>query len=138
MTPWIVDASLAMTWYLLDEDNRQYGLEVLSSLPEREIRVPALFIFEILNALVMAHRRKRIGLDLLNEILGRFAALNIVVEPTIAEAIPRIATLAHRHGLTSYDAAYLDLGIRTGFPIATLDQALLRAMQDAKVNPVVP
>ena len=138
MTPWIVDASLAMTWYLLDENNRQYGLEVLSSLPEREIRVPALFIFEISNALVMAHRRKRIGLDLLNEILGRFAALNIVVEPTIAEAIPRIATLAHRHGLTGYDAAYLDLGIRTGFPIATLDQALLRAMQDAKVNLVVP
>jgi len=127
-----------MTWYLLDEDNRQYGLEVLSSLPEREIRVPALFIFEISNALVMAHRRKRIGLDLLNEILGRFAALNIVVEPAIAESIPRIATLAHRYGLTSYDAAYLDLGIRTGFPIATLDQALLRAMQDAKVNPVVP
>ena len=48
----------------------------------------------------------------------------------------RLASLALAHRLSCYDAAYLDLGIRTGFPIATLDKALLRAMQAVDVERV--
>jgi len=138
VTSWIVDASLAMTWYLVDEANRQYGLQVLSSLPAKEIHVPSLFVFELSNALVMAHRRNRIDLDALNEILDRVSALNIVFEPANAVSLARITSLAQRHGLTCYDAAYLDLGIRTGFPVATLNKVLLRAMQAENVSVVVP
>jgi predicted nucleic acid-binding protein len=35
--------------------------------------------------------------------------------------------LAQAHGLTLYDATYLDLSLRAGLPLATLDQALGRA-----------
>jgi len=138
VTPWIVDASLAMTWYLVDEVNRQYGLQVLSSLAAREIHVPSLFIFELSNAPIMAQRRNRIDLDVLHEILDRVAALNIVVEPTNLASIARMASLAQLHGLTCYDAAYLDLGIRTDLPIATLDKELLKAMKEANVEMVRP
>jgi predicted nucleic acid-binding protein len=71
LTPWIIDASLAMTWYLDDEEDRQYGLSVLAGLTEREVRVPALFIFELSNALVMAHRRNRIASDALDAVFQK-------------------------------------------------------------------
>ena len=134
MKPWIVDASLAMTWYMGDEDNRQYGAWVLDSLEAREIRVPALFVYEISNALVVAHRRNRIGAGALDEVFKKVSLMNLVIDPATQGSSARPATLALEYGLTCYDAAYLDLGLRTGFPIATLDKALIKAMQTASVE----
>lgn len=134
MTPWIVDASLAMTWYLDDEVNRDYGLRVLAGLIAREVRVPALFVFELSNGLVMARRRNRIGDVSLQEVLNKLSLWNFTIDPATQETASRLATLAFAHNLTCYDAAYLDLGIRTGFPIATLDKALIEAMRAANVE----
>jgi len=138
VTPWIVDASVAMTWYLADEESREYGQWVLDGLPTREIRLPALFVYELSNALVIAHRRNRIGADALDEILGKLSLFNFVIDPAMNATSARLAELALRYGLTCYDAAYLDLGLRTGFPIATLDKALILAMQAASVELVGP
>ncbi len=138
MTPWIVDASLAMTWYLADEVDREYGLSVLDSLTEREVRVPSLFVYELSNALVTAHRRNRISAGELEGAFNDVFSLKIAIDPAIQTASARLATLALKYGLTCYDAAYLDLGLRTGFPIATLDKALIRAMREANVDLVNP
>ena len=136
MTPWIVDALLAMTWYLDDEEDRQYGLRVLAALTAREIRVPALFVFELSNALVVAHRRNRIGAEALREVFEKLASSNFTIDPATQASSARLAMLALAHGLTCYVAAYLDPGVRIGFPIATLDRALIRAMQGANVERV--
>jgi predicted nucleic acid-binding protein len=138
VTPWIVDASLAMSWYLADEENREYGLSVLDSLTAREIRVPALFVYELTNALVVAHRRNRIGANDLDGAFRDISSLNLAIDAATPESSARLAKLALLYGLSCYDAAYLDLGIRTGFPIATLDKALIRAMQAANVDLVRP
>jgi predicted nucleic acid-binding protein len=60
--------------------------------------------------------------------------MNIAIDPAMRATSAGLATLAQEYGLTSYDAAYLDLGLRTGFPIATLDKALINAMRAASVN----
>jgi predicted nucleic acid-binding protein len=138
VTPWIIDASLAMTWYLADEVDREYGLSVLDSLNEGEIRVPALFVYEFSNAMVTAHRRNRIDAESLGEVFKKLLLMDIVIDPAVQTSSSRLSTLALRYGLTCYDAAYLDLGLRTGFPIATLDKALIRAMQAAEVDLVKP
>lgn len=138
MTPWIIDASLAMTWYLADEQGREYGQWVLQSLTGREIRVPALFVYELSNALVMAHRRNRIGFEALQEVFEKLSAMDFAIDPATRAASARLATLAMGYGLTCYDAAYLDLGLRTGFPIATLDMALINAMRATSVDLVNP
>ena len=138
MTPWIIDASLAMTWYLADEVEREYGLWVLDCLSSREVRVPGLFIYEFSNAIVTAHRRNRISADDLEGALKDISSLNLAIDTATQAYSERLGALALRHGLTCYDAAYLDLGLRTGFPIATLDKALVRAMQVANVDFVHP
>jgi len=86
----------------------------------------------------MAHRRNRLGFDVLQEVFNKLSSMEIAVDPATRETSARLGTLALTYGLTSYDAAYLDLGLRTGFPIATLDKALIKAMQTASVDLVSP
>jgi predicted nucleic acid-binding protein len=42
--------------------------------------------------------------------------------------------LPRRHGLTLYDAAYLELAMRASLPRATLDKQLRRAAKNAGVK----
>jgi predicted nucleic acid-binding protein len=44
-----------------------------------------------------------------------------------------VFSLADRHGLTVYDAAYLDLALREGLPLASLDHALCQAADNSGV-----
>jgi predicted nucleic acid-binding protein len=138
LTPWIVDASLALNWYLTDEQDREYSISVFSSLGNREILIPSLWIYEISNVLLVAHRRGRIPATRIEYVLDSAMNLNLKVDAIApATAVP-LCRLALKHGLTVYDAAYLALALRSGAPIATLDKALLRAMQAENVSVVAP
>jgi predicted nucleic acid-binding protein len=109
---WVVDASLTLEWYLKDEEDRDYGLAVLAGLRENEGLVPFLWTYEVSNALVMPHRRKRITIDEVEEILGSIAALPIVVDRPEPGAVMLLPPLALKYELTGYDAAYLELALR--------------------------
>ena len=76
----------------------------------------------------MAVRRQRVRTeqaDRFFELLSNFD-FRIAESPAVAD-MPRLSALAAHHKLTSYDAAYLDLALRLGLPLATLDGALKRA-----------
>ncbi len=60
MSDLVLDASLALQWFLVDEADRKYSLSVLSSLSEKQAVVPLLWFYEVGNGLLMAYRRKRI------------------------------------------------------------------------------
>jgi predicted nucleic acid-binding protein len=61
VSQWIVDASLTLGWYPKDEDDRTYNLDVLAGLKTNEALVPFLWMYDVANGLVMAHRRKRLA-----------------------------------------------------------------------------
>jgi hypothetical protein len=46
----------------------------------------------------------------------------------------KLPSLALQHELTAYDAAYLEVALRLGLPMATKDKALKRAMANAGVT----
>jgi hypothetical protein len=50
----VLDASLALQWFLEDETDRKYSLEVLASLSEKRALVPLLWFYEAGNGLFMA------------------------------------------------------------------------------------
>lgn len=58
MSDLVLDASLALQWFLEDETDRKYSLEVLNSLAEKRGAVPFLWLYEVGNGLLMAQRRK--------------------------------------------------------------------------------
>jgi predicted nucleic acid-binding protein len=138
VSQWIVDASLALGWYLKDEEDRAYNLSVLAGLSENEAVVPFLWLYEVSNGLVMAHRRKRVSMEDINEIIGSIRALPITVDPSDSATVLGLPTLALKHQLTVYDTAYLELAIRSKLPIATKDNALKRAMASCGIKTVEP
>jgi predicted nucleic acid-binding protein len=136
--PWIIDASLAMNWYLTDEQDRQYSVSVFAALGQREILVPSLWIYEVANVLLVAQRRGRIAPDRIQEVLETVTGFNLRIDEVVPESALRLTRLGLQYGLTVYDAAYLDLALRSSSPIATKDNALVKAMQGAGVRLVTP
>ena len=138
MSQWVVDASLTLQWYLKDEEDRDYALAVLAGLRQSTAVVPFLWTYEISNGLVMAHRRRRIATEQISAILDNLVALPITIDRPEPESVMKLPSLALEQELTAYDAAYLELALRLGLPIATKDKALKRAMVKSGVKLVEP
>jgi predicted nucleic acid-binding protein len=136
VSDFVLDASLALQWFLEDETDRKYSLSVLSSLAEKRALVPVLWFYEVGNGLLMASRRKRISLDQANGFLTRLKSLPIDTARPNPSEILALPTLAHQHGLTNYDAAYLAVALSSNLPLASADNALRRAAASASVDVV--
>lgn len=129
----VVDASVAAAWFLPDEATT-YTEAALAATAERDVWVPALWPLEIGNLLLSAQRRRRIDDAKRRELVARAQALALRVD---REPVPMtvLDDLAARHALTAYDAAYLELALRRGLPLATTDRALLDALSVAGLRP---
>jgi len=134
VSDFVLDASLALQWFLEDEADRKYSLAVLASLSEKRALVPLLWFYEVGNGLLMAHRRKRITLDQIQGFLPRLKALPIDPAQQVPSEILELPAFAQNHGLTNYDAAYLAWAVRFKLPLATTDGGLRRAAASASVD----
>lgn len=130
----VVDASVALAWGFPDEHN-EYAVAVLLTLERETMLVPALFALEVTNALVMGERRKRLRQVEIQRFLDLLEGLSIVqdVQPR-SVMMSAVLALAREHGLSAYDGAYLELAIREGAPLATVDKALRTAARKAGVT----
>jgi predicted nucleic acid-binding protein len=96
---------------------------------------PSFWPHDVLNALLLGEKRKRISRELIGSFLDDLATLPVVLEQFPAGIVfDRIQHVSREHGLTAYDAAYLDLAQDTGLPLATLDEHLLQACKKARVR----
>ncbi len=127
-TCFVLDASVTLAWAFREERNA-YTRSVLRSLAEgAEALVPAVWPLEVGNALRVAERRERLTQADTVQFLALLQQLPIAVEPeTPSRMLGEILALAREHGLSTYDASYLDLAMRQGIPLATQDEDLQRA-----------
>ena len=126
----VVDASMALSWCFQDEAH-PVADRIQDRLVAEKGVVPTLWRYEMANALAVAHRRGRIDDALLSTIEVLLAGMNIEESP--ACGIAELARLAGEHGLTAYDAAYLQVAVARGLPLATLDTPLAEAARAAGV-----
>jgi predicted nucleic acid-binding protein len=90
---------------------------------------------EVGNVLLVALRQRRIRQNELEPIIERLARLPIEIDIGATDhALAGVLVLAGQHGLTTYDASYLDLAQRRKLPLATLDKRLRAACRAAKVE----
>jgi predicted nucleic acid-binding protein len=123
----VLDNSLTLSWYFEDERG-PYSVATLRALDDGEAIVPPLWPYEVASGLLVGERRGRITPADTGRILGLLAVLPIRIDTSGHERARReVLELARREGLTSYDAAYLELALREGLPLATLDQRLKEA-----------
>lgn len=123
----VLDCSLTVAWFFDDEANA-YALAVEDSLAAASAVVPSHWPLEVANALLMGERRKRTTEAKVTTFLGLLQSLPIAADDeTMNRAWQESLGLARTHQLSVYDAAYLELALRRGLPLATLDQALRAA-----------
>lgn len=130
----VIDASVAVSWCFEDEGT-PYTEWVLSRMAEgAEAVVPPLWSFETVNALLQAERRKRLTAAQATVFLEQLESFNIVVDSaSLSRVFGWVFLEARQQNLTAYDAAYLELALRRGLPLATLDDNLKRAAKDLGV-----
>ncbi len=127
----VLDSSVALAWLLPDEANERTDA-LADRLEQENAHVPSIWPLEVGNALMTALRRRRISDGDFDRCISALSALPIEVD-TIAD-LAGVLSIARRFSLTSYDAAYLDLAQRRGFPLATLDGKLRQACKALKVS----
>lgn len=130
----VLDCSLTMTWCFSDEAT-SHTRSALKGLESSIALVPSLWPYEVGNILVVAQRRNRISRAQCETFLALLAQLPIEISsaPNL-NSITHIVDIARDYGLSAYDAAYLELSLRHGVPIATLDKGLRKAAKAAGIE----
>ena len=125
----VLDGSVTMVWGFEDEAD-EYAEAILERMPDLQAHVPSLWPLEVANALLVGERRCRITSAETARFLAILGAFPITVDDqTVAHAWTDTLHLARAHNLSSYDAAYLELAIRLGLPLAALDGKLKTAFK---------
>jgi predicted nucleic acid-binding protein len=124
----VADASVGFAWVhpgqATPETDRLLQ-EVAAGAP---VAVPSLWFLEMANVTLMAERRRRLTAAQRKTALEQLAALQFTVDEEAARmAFVKISQLAIKHGLTIYDATYLELALRRKMALATRDKALRKA-----------
>ncbi len=123
----VVDASVSLAW-CFEAEHTPPLLALLDRVVEAGAVAPALWPLEATNGLLSAERRGRVAATARRTLADFLHALPITVDMEAPDrAWAEIDALATRFGLTSYDAAYLELAQRRRLPLATMDAALRRA-----------
>ncbi len=130
----VLDSSVTLAWVYSDETSEAIR-HVFDLLGESGAWVPALWRLEVANILEMGVRRGRHDADFRDSTFADLALMPIHLDPeTDQQAWGATARLAERHRLTLYDSAYLELALRRGLPLATLDHELRTAAAAEKAQ----
>jgi len=134
VSEFVLDASVALAWCFEDEATPETRA-ILERMAREAASVPAIWPIEVANVLALAERRRRIRPAESAEFIGRLECLTIDVdEASASRAFTRVLDLAREERLTAYDAAYLELAMRLGVPLATKDDPLGDAARRLGVN----
>lgn len=127
MSGLVLDASRTLAWCFEDEGGADTDA-LIDRVAAEGALVPAIWPLEVANALAVAERRGRIAPEDSVAFVALIEELPITVDAaTASHAFHETLNLARDHGLSVYDAAYLELAVRAGLPLATLDEGLRRA-----------
>ena len=130
----VLDTSVTMAW-LFEDEATQHTEALLDRLETDDALVPPLWTYEVGNVLVMAERRKRITEAQARHFTELMDSLPIhVADSHVMELWGGAVIAARTYKLSVYDGAYLDLAMREGIPLATLDKALKMAASQSGVE----
>ena len=135
----VLDASVTMSWLLGDSkaSDRAYAGKILEELknPDTSAAVPVTWSLEVANVIARAEAKGLVSEAQSEAFLEMLSTASIRADDaTLGKALTDTLHLARRYRLSSYDASYLELALRGGLPIATLDAELTKAALKAGVR----
>jgi predicted nucleic acid-binding protein len=128
MPAFVADASLCLAWCFPGEDTPATESLLRRAESGEEIAVPAHWPVEVLNAVIQGQKRGRVSEVFATGFLARLFSFALAIDDSgDLSRLKSVRDLAERHKLTAYDAAYLELALRLGLPLATLDGDLQKS-----------
>lgn len=130
----VLDNSVTMRWLFGDGSagDLDYAARILDLLeePDTEACAPSLWPLEVANVIARAEDNGLLAEARSSEFIGLLHEMAIQIDDgTARHALEDTLSLARRFGLSAYDASYLELALREGLPLATLDTDLRAAVQ---------
>ena len=126
-----------MRWFFGDGKPRElaYAANVLDAMKKSTAIVPVTWGLEVANVIARAEAKELVTEARSGAFLEMLEGVDIEVDAaTFVHALSDTLQLARRYKLSSYDASYLELALRSGLPLATLDEDLLKAAKKAGVK----
>ncbi|MDD5058240.1 MAG: type II toxin-antitoxin system VapC family toxin [Sideroxydans sp.] len=133
----VIDNSVVMRWFFGDgkPQDLSYARAVLDAMKSADATVPAIWGFEVANVVSRAEAQGIVTEARSEAFLEMLAGIAIEVDGTsAAHALSATLNLARRYKLSAYDASYLELALRRGIALATLDTDLRKAAKKAGVE----
>lgn len=133
----VLDTSVTMRWFFGDGKPSElaFASRVLDALATDAAIVPVTWGLEVANVIARSEAKALVTEARSGEFLELLDRLMIEVDAaTFTQARTGILQLARRYNLSAYDASYLELSLRRGLPLATLDEDLQRAAKKAGVK----
>ena len=133
----VLDNSVTMRWFFGGgkPQDLAYAGKVLDAMQEAQALVPATWGLEVANVIVKAEEKALVTEARSGAFLEMLEDVDIEADPaTFAHALSDTLQLARRYKLSSYDASYLELALRLGLPLATLNEDLQKAAKKAGVK----
>ena len=129
----VVDASVTIGWCFEDESD-SFPAAVLDRLTSEEALVPSHWPLEVANVLLVGERKGRLTRAEAARFIELLGGLPIRIDgETAHRGFADALDLGRDHDLSAHDAAYLELAMRTGLPLATTDTRLRRAAAEVGV-----
>lgn len=133
----VLDNSVTMRWFFGDGKPAEltYAGKVLDAMRDTIALVPVTWGLEVANVIAKAEARALVTEARSGAFLEMLEGMDIEVDPaTFAHALSDILQLARRYKLSAYDASYLELALRSGVALATLDEDLQKAARKTGVK----
>ncbi len=133
----VLDASVALLWLApnTNPNGVDYAAETLKALKVMPAVVPSLFTLEVANVVAKLESKGVLSEADSQRYITLLGRLNLTTDQaTASQALGDTLNLARRYQLSAYDAAYLEVALRTGLSLATLDAALAKAATTAGVS----
>jgi len=133
----VLDASAALAWILDRTESAEIAIAdlALQHVEMNSAEVPALWLSEVANGLLVAERRHLLTPQETASYLADLAQMPIAFDPVSGSADPKdLVVTGRRWNLSAYDATYLDLAIRRSATLATFDRKLAEAARAAGVR----
>ena len=133
----VLDNSVTMRWFFGDGKPQElaYAGKVLDAMKQDNAVVPVTWGLEVANVIARAEAKRIVAEARSGAFIELLASVDIDVDSaTFEQALSDTLQLARRYSLSSYDASYLELALRLGLPLATLDGDLQKAAKKAGVK----
>lgn len=126
---YVLDASVAAKWFTRHHEpdrDKAIALRALHESGRCQLVVPDFALLEIANAVRFSQRAEEADAT---EALGLLEKLRLSIERVDWDVLRKSSAIAWAYQISLYDAAYVALAERLGFPLLTADEAMIRKLK---------